>query len=135
MILRRENFQTNYIQISDIQISPQYNKEDNVENWLIQAFKVKWLFKRRHVKNPLPLSITQCNKIYSWSPPCSDLWVSERGQNHDIWLKSFELQNISQRVIITPIIGKKRSLHSSLLLMDSKWIHKSNNENNELLVF
>ena len=47
-MLRRESFQTNYIQISEIQISLQHNSEDNVENRLIcfiRVFKVKGLFK------------------------------------------------------------------------------------------
>ena len=48
--------------------------------------------------NRLPLSVTQRNKIYMSSPYFSELWVTKRGQNDDITLKSY------YRVIITPAI-------------------------------
>ena len=82
----------------------QHNAEDNANNkqhnWLIcllRFFKVKGLFKMTSRKEPLPLSIAQCNKIYILSPSCSQLWITKRGQNDDIKLKSFELQTIRKQ--------------------------------------
>ena len=81
----------------------QHRTEDNVNNmqtnWLIyllRFFKVKGLFKITLRKEPLPLSIAQYNKIYILSPFCSELWVTKKGQNDDIQLKSFELQTIRE---------------------------------------
>ena len=106
LMFHRATFQINYIWILDIQISSQHDAKDIVRNmqtnWLIsliRVFKVKGLFKMTSCKyrqflNPLPLSITQCHKIYIIPPLCSELWVTKRGQNDDIKLKHFELQTI-----------------------------------------
>ena len=48
-------------------------------------------------KEPLPLSVVQCNKIYILSPFCFELWVTERGYNDDIKCKIFELQTIRKQ--------------------------------------
>ena len=61
---------------------------------LILVFKVKGLFK---MTSPLPLSITQCNKIYILSPPYSELWVTKRRQSDDARIKRFELQTVRKQ--------------------------------------
>ena len=48
-------------------------------------------------KEPLPLSIAQCNKIYILSPPYSELWVTKRRQNDDTRIKRFESQTIRKQ--------------------------------------
>ena len=50
--------------------------------------------KVRQCLNPLPYSVTQCNKIYISPVPYSELWVTKREQKNDIRLKGFELQTI-----------------------------------------
>ena len=48
-------------------------------------------------KEPLPLSVAQCNKIYILPPPCSELWVTKRRQNDDTRIKHFESQTIRKQ--------------------------------------
>ena len=108
--------------------------------WFVwyEFLKLRDCNKWRHTKNSLPLSVARSNRIYILSH-WSELWVPKKTKwwykTQKLWITNYKEAFIITQKHLTFIITQKKGLLSSLLVMDSKSMLRSNTENSKLLVF